>query len=65
MTGSRLVYSSDGGRVVPPKDGESRRSIRGLLDPRFESFDKSGLRLTVPSGNNDNVTIEVEPPPRR
>jgi hypothetical protein len=51
-------------RVVPPKDGESRRTIRGLLDPRFERFDKSDLRLTVKAGNNDDVTIEVEPPRR-
>jgi hypothetical protein len=51
-------------RVVPPRDAESRRPVRGVLDPRFQSFDKSGIRLTVKAGANDNVTVEVDRPRR-
>jgi hypothetical protein len=50
-------------RLVPPRDVESQKPIRGLLDPRFESFDKSGLRFTVVAGPNE-FTIEVERPRR-
>jgi hypothetical protein len=50
-------------RVVPPADEDTGKLVRRVLDPRFLSFDKSGIRLTVTAGTND-VTIEVEPPKR-
>jgi hypothetical protein len=49
-------------RVVPPQN-ESGRTARGLIEPRFMSFDKSDIRLTIAAGKND-VTIEVEKPKR-
>ena len=51
------------GRLVPPKDDESGRPLKGLFDPRFENFDKSGIRLTVSAANPDFV-IEVDRPRR-
>jgi hypothetical protein len=47
-------------RVVPPTDEETGRAMRTLIHPRFQSFDKSGIRLTIAADEND-VTIEVEP----
>jgi hypothetical protein len=49
-------------RVVPPQN-EAGRSTRGLIDPRFMSFDKSGIRLSVVPGKNE-VVVEVEKPKR-
>jgi len=49
-------------RVVPPQT-EAGRSARGLIEPRFMSFDKSNIRITIAAGKND-VTIEVERPKR-
>jgi hypothetical protein len=50
-------------RVTPPLDAENRKPIRGILDPQFQSFDKSGIRQTIVAGVND-FTIEVAPPRR-
>jgi hypothetical protein len=45
-------------RVVPPQT-ESGRTARGLIEPRYQSFDKSGLLRTIVAGKNE-ITIEVE-----
>src|SRR5438105_4314064 len=50
-------------RVVPPTSSNTGKLVPGVLDPRFTSFDKSGLRLTIVAGKND-VTLEVERPRR-
>ena len=49
-------------RVVLPDDPAVNRLARKMIDSRFASFDKSGLRLTVAAGKNEDVKIEVERP---
>jgi hypothetical protein len=49
-------------RVVPPQN-ESGRTDRRLIEPRFMSFDKSGIQKTIVPGKNE-LTIEVEKPKR-
>ena len=44
---------STGCRIVP-------QGLRRALDPRYTSFDKSGIRLTINEDKTD-VVIEVEP----
>ena len=51
-------------RVVLPEDSALNRLARSQIDSRFTTFDKSGLRLTVMPGKNDEVKIEVEKPKR-
>jgi hypothetical protein len=43
--------------VRPPKDDDTPR--RGPLHPRYQTFDKSGLKATVTAGTN-TPTFEVE-----
>lgn len=50
-------------RVELPADEESGRSAKGIIDPRFQSFDKSGLKYTVDPRDNE-MTIEVTRPGR-
>jgi hypothetical protein len=50
-------------RVVPPENDETGRLIPNLIDPRFTTFQKSGLRLTIAPGPQD-ITIEVDRPRR-
>jgi hypothetical protein len=45
-------------RVMPPK-GHDGNPIRGLLDPRYEKVETSGLRFSVVAGDNPAVTLEV------
>jgi hypothetical protein len=45
--------------VRPPKDGSDGPRRGGPLHPRYQSFDKSELKVTVTSGTN-TPTIEVE-----
>jgi hypothetical protein len=35
-------------RVDPPEDDEEGRPLRGLIHPKYQDFDKSGLTFTVP-----------------
>jgi hypothetical protein len=49
-------------RVVPPQN-EAGRTTRGLIEPRFMSFDKSDIRVTIGAGKNE-LTIGVERPKR-
>lgn len=46
------------GRVIPPQN-EAGRTDRRLIDPRYMSFDKSEIRVTIKPGKNE-LTIEVE-----
>jgi hypothetical protein len=50
-------------RVVPPASGETGKLAAGVIDPRFMSFDKSGIKVTVAAGEN-TLTLEVERPRR-
>lgn len=45
-------------RITPPK-GHDGNPIRGLLDPRYEKVETSGLRFSVAAGDNAPVTLEV------
>ena len=49
-------------RVVPPQN-EAGRTARGLIEPRYMSFEKSGVTQTIAAGKNE-ITIEVERPKR-
>jgi hypothetical protein len=44
-------------RVEPPRDDEGK-SRRGLIHPRYEDFDKSGLTFTVPVSGELVITVE-------
>lgn len=52
-------------RVRPPTNDNTKRPARGLIDPRYQTFDKSGIRLTIAAGANPEVVIEVEKPAAR
>jgi hypothetical protein len=46
------------GRIVLSDGGGGRRA-RPPIDPKYLSYDKSGIRVTITSGKNE-VIIEVE-----
>jgi len=46
-------------RVVPPQKSSGRATTRGLIEPRYLSFEKSGISKTIVPGKNE-ITIEVE-----
>ncbi|HEY1375234.1 MAG TPA: hypothetical protein VGF55_00480 [Gemmataceae bacterium] len=41
-----------------------RHNVRLPVDPRFLSYDKSGVRVTIPASTTDDLVIEVEEPRR-
>jgi hypothetical protein len=47
-------------RVVPPQNAAGR-TTRGLIEPRFVSFDKSEIRVTI-GPDKKELLIEVERP---
>jgi hypothetical protein len=66
-----VIDSQSVGGVLPGEyrariqlaDGGRRPASRGPIDPRFLSYDKSGLRMVVKAETN-HVTLEVEEPRR-
>jgi hypothetical protein len=51
--------------VVPPENADPDRPRPKPFDPRFTSFEKSGLEYTVQPGKNEFFTITVEPRSRK
>jgi hypothetical protein len=49
-------------RVEPPEDDDEGKPLRGLLHPKYQDFDKSGLTFTVPVSGE--LLIQVERPGR-
>jgi hypothetical protein len=49
-------------RVDPPEDDEEGKLLRGLIAPKYQDFDKSGLTFTVPIA--EDLVIVVERPGR-
>jgi hypothetical protein len=46
--------------VTPPENADPDRPRPKSFDPRFTSFEKSGLKYTVKPGKNEFFTITVE-----
>jgi hypothetical protein len=45
-------------RIDPPLD-DDRKPMRGVINPKYQDYDKSGLRVTVPVPGD--LTLEVTP----